>query len=334
MRTKLWFITILPLKTDWTLNKTTNYSFLHKSGFFGLFSRQCWNLPLFFLLSPLVTSSKICSDSEPLLFCHRRLWCNIILKALWMERVTPAAFIWLSSFTYKSRRHQRFTLWFGGGKHQICTNGKRGGESSISDSNIVSFRLWSGANSGILSAPRNNMWKSTHTGTTCTNNLKNTIQVTAKEYGAFAIRKGTNGWFLSPENVWYWCKTIYLPHWYTGVLQQLNKKCGSLGFNICTKLFGVLIEMQQRFIENTALTLDLTVCHMAGMNVTTASRSVCSLSALFCLLWRGDAHAKTLTGVWGRVGHYLHDAFLPYSLITMPFIYWCCKRRAKKKKSN
>lgn len=114
------------------------------------------------------------------------------------------------------------------------------------------------------------------------------------------------------------------------ILQQLNKKCGSLGFNICTKLFGVLIEMQQRFIENTAITFDLTVCHMAGMNVTTASRLVRCLSALFCLLWRGDAHAKTVAGVWCRAGHCLLDAFLPYSLITMPFISWCCKRRAKK----
>lgn len=110
----------------------------------------------------------------------------------------------------------------------------KGGESSISDSDIISFRLWSAANRSILSAPWNNMWQSTHTGTTCTNNLKNTIQVTAKECAAFAIRKGTNGCFLSPENVRYWCKTIYLPRWYTVILQQLNKKCGSLGFNICT----------------------------------------------------------------------------------------------------
>lgn len=73
---------------------------------------------------------KSVQTQKPLFLCHRRLWCNIILQAPWMERVALTAFICKSLrgsvlLTYKSRRHQRFALWFVAGKHQICTNGKK-----------------------------------------------------------------------------------------------------------------------------------------------------------------------------------------------------------------
>lgn len=86
MRSKLWFITVFPLKTDWSLNKTTNYSLLlHKSGFFWLFSRQCWNLPLFFFSCPhsslqvrsVQTQSHCCSvtdGSDAILFSRLSEW--------------------------------------------------------------------------------------------------------------------------------------------------------------------------------------------------------------------------------------------------------------------
>lgn len=83
----------------------------------------------FLSLFPTVTLSKVYSDSEPLFICHKRLWCNIFLKAPWMERVALTAFICKSLggsvlLTYKSWRHQCLTLVCGG-KHQICTNGEK-----------------------------------------------------------------------------------------------------------------------------------------------------------------------------------------------------------------
>lgn len=69
--------------------------------------RQSWTpSPFSHLHLPV---GEICSDSEPPTSRRRRRWCNIILKALWMERVTPVAFMWLSR---KSWRQPRFTSWF------------------------------------------------------------------------------------------------------------------------------------------------------------------------------------------------------------------------------
>lgn len=78
-----------------------------------------------FSLLPVVTSSKACSDLEQLFFCHKRLWCNIILKAPWMERGLLTAFIWLSSTTFKSWKHQCVTLWFVVGNIKYAQMGKR-----------------------------------------------------------------------------------------------------------------------------------------------------------------------------------------------------------------
>lgn len=78
-----------------------------------------------FSLSPVVASSKACSVSEQLFFCHKRLWCNIILKAPWMERMVLTAFIWLSSTTFKSWKHQYFTLWFVVGNIKYAPSRKR-----------------------------------------------------------------------------------------------------------------------------------------------------------------------------------------------------------------
>lgn len=164
MRSKLWFITILPLKTDRSLNKTTNYSlFLHESGFFGLFSRQCWNLTLFFFSCPhsslqvrsVQTQSHCCSvtdGSDAILFSRLSEWRG------WRRQLSSG------SVLSHTRAGDISASLFGlvVGNIRYAQMGKRG-ESSISDSNIVSFRLWSGANSGILSAPWNNMWQSTHT---------------------------------------------------------------------------------------------------------------------------------------------------------------------------
>lgn len=81
-------------------------------------------------LFPVVTPSKVYSDTEALFFCHKRLWCNIILKAPWMQRVALTAFIckslWGSALlAYKKLETAVLHSLVCGGKHQICTNGKK-----------------------------------------------------------------------------------------------------------------------------------------------------------------------------------------------------------------
>lgn len=200
MRSKLWFITILPLKTDRSLNKTNNYSlFLHKSGFLWLFyylgSVETY---LFFFLPScphsslqvrsVQTQSHCCSvtdGSDAILFSRLSEWRG------WRRQLSSG------SVLSRTRAGDIGASLFGlvVGNIRYAQMGK-GGESSISDSNIIAFRLWSGANSSILSAAWNNMWQSTHTGTTCTSNLKNTIQVTATGVWSIRNQKG-NKWLVS-----------------------------------------------------------------------------------------------------------------------------------------
>lgn len=104
-------------------------------------------------------------------FVTKRLWCNIILQAPWMERVVLTAFIckslWGSVLLFvQELKTSVLHSLVCGGKHQICTNGKKKKHywqhprliyALIRSKQRLRFSL-----SQML---RHNMWKITHTDT-------------------------------------------------------------------------------------------------------------------------------------------------------------------------
>lgn len=105
----------------------------------------------FLSLFATVTLPKAYSDSEQLFVTED--WCNIILKAPWMEREALTAFICKSltgSVLLMYKSWGVFHSLVCGGKHQICTNGEKK-KKKRSRLHAVLFTFWSGANSSFAS---------------------------------------------------------------------------------------------------------------------------------------------------------------------------------------
>lgn len=179
---------------------------------------------------------KSVQTQKPLFFCHRRLWCNIILQAPWMERVALTTFICKSLrgsvlLTYKSRRHQRFALWFVAGKHQICTNGKKKGEKKhywqhphliwalIKSKPRLRFK--SLANATAEYVEKNHTQAQTFTINRAIKYALDKSSISINMESFLYQSKTIIRLCPPPENVWTVGKDILISPWYTGVLSCL-----------------------------------------------------------------------------------------------------------------
>lgn len=189
-----------------------------------------------FQLSPHLKSVQ---TQKPLFFCHRRLWCNIILQAPWMERVALTAFICKSLrgsvlLTYKSRRQQRpRSLVCGGETSNMHKWGRKKNEKkktllTAPPSHLLFDQEQTAASLQVSCKRYSKICRKKNHTQAQTFTINRVIKYALDK---FSISINTESFLYQiknvirigppPENVWTVGKDILISPWYTGALSCL-----------------------------------------------------------------------------------------------------------------